>query len=37
VVGVILTVVDYVEREIEDYGLLVRPHLVDRMAELLHL
>lgn len=36
VVGVILPVVDHVEVEIEDYGLLVRPHWVDRVAELLH-
>jgi len=35
VVGVILPVVDHVEVEIEDYGLLVRPHWVDRVAELL--
>lgn len=35
VVGVILPMVDHVEVEIEDYGLLVRPHWVDRVAELL--
>ena len=35
VVGVILPVVDHVEVEVQDYGLLVRPHWVDRVAELL--
>lgn len=35
VVGVILPVVDRVEVEIADYGLLVLPHWVDRVAELL--
>lgn len=35
VVGVILPVVDRVEVEIAEYGLLVLPHWVDRVAELL--
>ena len=35
VVGVMLPVVDEVEIETRDYGLLVRPHWVDRVAELL--
>jgi len=35
VVGVLLPVVDEVEIETRDYGLLVRPHWVDRVAELL--
>jgi V/A-type H+/Na+-transporting ATPase subunit D len=35
VVGVILPVVEHVEVEIRDYGLLVRPHWVDRVAALL--
>lgn len=35
VVGVLLPVVDEVEIETRDYGLLIRPHWVDRVAELL--
>jgi V/A-type H+/Na+-transporting ATPase subunit D len=35
VVGVILPVVDHVEVRIRDYGLLVLPHWVDRVADLL--
>ena len=35
VVGVLLPVVDHVEVEVQAYGLLVRPHWVDRVAELL--
>ena len=35
VVGVILPVVDCVEVSIQDYGLLVLPHWVDRVADLL--
>jgi V/A-type H+/Na+-transporting ATPase subunit D len=35
VVGVMLPVVDHVEITVQDYGLLVLPHWVDRVAELL--